>query len=222
MRDLSRPDSANDMGLLGCRPATPSTVDPKTPAMAVRAARPGPLIVRVSRGVAIKNSRRFKQNPAFVIRSDDVRASSRKPLGRTAHGKHSNPPRPGIAAGGRPAIVSDSGRSRSAQARRFSCLLILISGAATLAGASPANRSASSAAPSIGMSPRSSPEAALAASKRPQRWSRCPRITRPSNFRSPARSPASSSPSSPSFSNSRSARSEIESSLSAVSSRIPT
>src|SRR5882724_2518415 len=37
-----------------------------------------------------------------------------------------------------------------------------------------------------------------------------PRITRPSNFRSPARSPASSSLSSPSFSNSRSARSEIE------------
>jgi hypothetical protein len=37
----------------------------------------GPLIARVSRGVASKNSRSFKQNPAFVIRSDDVRASSR-------------------------------------------------------------------------------------------------------------------------------------------------
>jgi len=85
------------MGLLGHRPATPSTVDPKTPAAAIRAARPGPLIVRVSRGVAIKNSRRFKQNPTFVIHSDDVRASSRKPLRRTAHGKHSNPPRAGIA-----------------------------------------------------------------------------------------------------------------------------
>jgi hypothetical protein len=67
LRDLSRPDPANEMGLLGYRPATPSTVDPKTPAAAIRAARPGPLIVRVSRGDASKNSRRFKQSPAFVF-----------------------------------------------------------------------------------------------------------------------------------------------------------
>jgi indole-3-acetate monooxygenase len=46
LRDLSRPDSANDMGLLGHRPATPSAVDAKTPA--VGAARPGPLIVPVA------------------------------------------------------------------------------------------------------------------------------------------------------------------------------
>jgi hypothetical protein len=65
------------MGLLGYRPATPSTVDPKPPAAAIHAARPGPLIVRVNRGVAIKNSRPSGERLMVSIQTRLTLASQR-------------------------------------------------------------------------------------------------------------------------------------------------